>query len=209
MPVSSPTPCWSATRRPRSDDDLALARVVSQTVGRASLPAIAAERRTSGKPAWRGDALDRREGRVFVYRHRLPHLRSDGVVHFVTWRVRNGQADLSDDERDGIVMAIRHFNAVRYVLHAFVVMNDHVHVMVQMKPTHRLEDVLHSWKSFTANRMQRNTVREGAIWQDEYFDRVVRDDAEYEQKRHYILNNPYRRWPEIASYRWAWAIGLD
>jgi REP element-mobilizing transposase RayT len=143
------------------------------------------------------------------YRRRLPHVRVDGSVYFVTWRVRKGQGELSDSERDITAAAIRHFDYARYELHGFVVMNDHVHVLVQPCPGFRLQDIVQSWKSFTANRMQRVSGRRGVVWQDEYFDRVVRDDAEYEQKRDYIMYNPYKRWPEMESYPWAWAIGLD
>ena len=116
------------------------------------------------------------------YRRNLPHLRIDGAVYFVTWRLRNGQADLSDDERDRTAAAIRHFARERYVLHGYVVMNDHVHVLVEPHTGRHLEEIVHSWKSFTANNMQRSGGRHGSVWQDEYFDRVVRDDAEYREK---------------------------
>jgi len=116
-----------------------------------------------------------------VYRRRLPHVRIDGAIYFVTWRVMVGQADLSVDERECTAMAIWHFDSLRYVLHAYVIMNDHVHVLLQLLPDFRLEEILRSWKSFTANQMQRNHRRQGSIWQDEYFDRVVRDDGEYDQ----------------------------
>jgi len=144
-----------------------------------------------------------------VYRRKLPHVRIDGAVYFITWRVRNDQPDLSVDERDCTVSAIRHFANLRYILHAYVIMNDHVHVLVQPFPGRRLEDLLRTWKSFTANRMQREFGRAGAIWQEEYCDRIVRDDAEYEQKWSYILNNPRKRWPGIDTYRWSWGIGAE
>jgi putative transposase len=88
-------------------------------------------------------------------------------------------------------------------------MNDHVHVLMQAASGQRLEAVVSAWKSFTANRMQRAFGRSGAVWQDEYFDRAVRDDGEYDQKRDYILNNAQKRWPETEAYRWRWAIGMD
>ncbi|MGB8841143.1 MAG: transposase [Aliidongia sp.] len=139
----------------------------------------------------------------------MPHVRIDGAVYFVTWRVRLGQSDLSEDERDCVATAIRHFDTARYILHAYVVMNDHVHVLMQPLLDCQIEEILQSWKSFTTNQMQRQHGRQGSIWQDEYFDRVVRDDGEYEQKRDYIVHNPRKRWPHIESYPWQWAIGTD
>jgi REP element-mobilizing transposase RayT len=143
------------------------------------------------------------------YRRRLPHLRVEGAIYFVTWRVHGDQPDLSEAERDGVIEAVRHFDGARYALHAYVVMNDHVHVIVEPHTAFRLQAIVQAWKSFTANRFQREQGREGAIWQDEYFDRVIRDEAEYEQKRDYILANPFRRWPEVGAYRWQWVLGFD
>jgi REP-associated tyrosine transposase len=143
------------------------------------------------------------------YRHRLPHIRLNGAIYFVTWRLGAGQADLSDSERDCIVAAIRHFDGPRYAMHAYVVMNDHVHVLVQPAGDHRLEDMLRSWKSFTANQLRQVFGRRGAVWQDEYFDRVIRTGTEYDQKRDYIIGNPRKRWPDVEAYRWCWAVGMD
>jgi len=89
------------------------------------------------------------------YRHRLPHVRSEGVTYIVTWRLHRGQSDLSEAERDCVVAAVRHFDGDRYILHAYVAMNDHVHVLVQTAAERRLEDIVSAWKSFTTNRMQR------------------------------------------------------
>jgi hypothetical protein len=38
------------------------------------------------------------------------------------------------------------------------------------------------------------------VWQDEYFDRIVRGEAELSQKAQYILGNPFKRWPELENY---------
>lgn len=102
--------------------------------------------------------------------------------------------------------ALRNFENKRYRLVAFVVMNDHIHVLMTTIEPFALQDVLHSWKSFTANRLQREQGRRGRIWQQEYFERTVRDEHELAQKFDYIRSNPWARWPEIESYRWVWPL---
>ena len=77
--------------------------------------------------------------------------------------------------RREVAAVLRHFQGIRYLLHAYVVMDDYVHVLVELLVGTTLQT--HSWKSFTANRLQKNS--RGAVWQREYFDRIVRDDAEY------------------------------
>jgi hypothetical protein len=54
--------------------------------------------------------------------------------------------------------------------------------------------------------MQRRHGRFGRIWQDEYFDRIVRDEKEFMQKLDYIVNNPWKRWPNIQDYPWGWPL---
>ncbi len=148
-------------------------------------------------------------GDAIFYWRNLPHLRAAEAIYFVTWRRHPVQHDLSEKERDEVVTALRWFHGARYRLHGYVVMNDHVHVMVEPLDKWNLREILHSWKSFTANRLQRFYGRRGAVWQDEYFDRLIRDEAEYCKKRDYIRGNPYTRWPDIGDYPWVWAIGME
>jgi REP-associated tyrosine transposase len=155
-------------------------------VGRASLP-----------------AMDASVGEQY-YRRRLPHWRDGDAIYFVTWRLAKAQPDLDPSERDLVASALAHFEGRRYRLTAFVVMNDHVHALVSTMEPCRLEDVVHSWKSFTANRMQRDHGRRARVWQDEYFDRIVRDQKEFTQKFDYIRSNPWIRWPDLETYDWVW-----
>ncbi len=87
-------------------------------------------------------------------------------------------------------------------------MDDHVHVIVFPDDAIPLEQLLHSWKSFTAHEMVKYHGRLGIIWQDESFDRLPRDEKEYYEKALYILNNPRERWPHIDDYQWVWAKGM-
>ncbi|MCC6361727.1 MAG: transposase [Phycisphaerales bacterium] len=143
------------------------------------------------------------------YRRRLPHWRLDGATYFLTWRVFPGQHDLTPEERTFVAGALRFFDGTRYSLYAYVVMNDHVHVLVAPQADWKLEQLTHTWKSFTTNQLQKGKAgavpRKRALWQDETFDRIVRDSSEFYEKLYYILNNPFKRWPEISVYQWTWA----
>ena len=109
------------------------------------------------------------------YRRKLPHWRASGATYFVTWRLRAAQAELTANERQVVFDAIEHFDGDRYELVAYVVMNDHAHVLFAPSASRRVEDLVHTWKSFTANVLQRTTGRAGSIWQEEYFDRIIGD----------------------------------
>jgi carbamoylphosphate synthase large subunit/REP element-mobilizing transposase RayT len=89
-----------------------------------------------------------------------------------------------------LVNALRHFDRDRYLLDAFVVMPNHVHVLFQPAKGQALADILHSWKSFSAKAINRQLGRSGRVWQDESYDRIVRDWNELVRYRDYIARNP-------------------
>lgn len=85
--------------------------------------------------------------------------------------------------------ALKFFDGERYVLDEFVVAANHVHVLVEPLGENRLSDILHSWKSFTANEINRITGHTGAFWQKESFDHLVRSERSLEKFRMYIRNH--------------------
>jgi len=87
---------------------------------------------------------------------------------------------------------LRHFDGIRYALGAFAVMPNHVHALVQPLATHSLTKIVHGWKSYTANQLQRSAGIKGPVWQEESFDRVVRDENELRRFHDYVLANPAR-----------------
>ena len=79
--------------------------------------------------------------------------------------------------RHGIVEALQHFDRQRYILDGFVVMPNHVHVLVRPLSGHALSRILHSWKSFTAHAICRKMRVKGPVWMDESFNHAVRSLA--------------------------------
>jgi putative transposase len=138
------------------------------------------------------------------YRRRMPQWRLVGSVYFVTWRLAPSQVKLKEEERRVIMSALQYFDGSRYELFACVVMDDHVHVLVKPLENDQVERIVHSWKSFTAHKFQKECGREVPIWQEEYFDRIIRDEKEFLDKAQYIFNNPLKRWPEMEEYPWVW-----
>jgi putative transposase len=147
---------------------------------------------------------ERPEENLVTYRRRMPHWRLPGSIYFVTWRLTPSQAELSNDECGVIMEALKHFAGSRYELYACVVMHDHVHALVKPFPKSRLQDLVHSWKSFTAHKFRRDYGRKTPIWQEEYFDRIIRDEKEFLDKAQYIINNPVKKWPDEEDYPWVW-----
>ena len=86
--------------------------------------------------------------------------------------------------------ALRHFNEDRYELASFVVMPNHVHVLFRPLGDHALADILKSWKGFTAHEINMRIGKTGTLWQDEYWDRLIRTERHFFKVSGYIRENP-------------------
>ena len=101
--------------------------------------------------------------------------------------------------------AIRHFDGSRYRLLAWCVMPNHVHIVVRLFPGQELAAAIHSWKSFSAKRINRNLGRSGPLWGREYYDHLVRDGDQLGRIVRYVINNPVK----AGLKDWAWVWGQD
>ena len=86
--------------------------------------------------------------------------------------------------------ALLYFDGKRYRLFAWVVMPNHVHVLVELFEDHTLDQILHSWKSYTATEANNILGRRGQFWYREYYDRYIRNEAHFARAVEYIHNNP-------------------
>lgn len=133
-----------------------------------------------------------------------PRLRAANATYFVTWELQRLQPELSPAERTIVADTLRFFDGTRYDLHAWVVMNDHVHVVVRPRDTWALDAIVHSWRSFAANAIFKASTRGAPLWLRDGYDRVVLIEGEFEEKVRYVQRNPWERWPELAEYPWVW-----
>jgi len=102
-----------------------------------------------------------------------------------------GSCLLRDSRAQKIVReSLEHFDRDRYVIDAFVVMPNHVHVIVKPLGTHSVNAILHSWKSYTSSQINRLMNQTGSLWMAETFDTIVRDWTHLAACRDYIAQNP-------------------
>ena len=101
--------------------------------------------------------------------------------------------------------ALRFFDGQRYELRAWVVMPNHVHVVVWPRPPQTLSQVLHSWKSFTSKQANKALARTGEFWQTETYDHLIRDDDDHARCVAYTLSNPVSAWLCAQPEDWPWS----
>jgi REP element-mobilizing transposase RayT len=146
----------------------------------------------------------------YQYRRTLPHYQRAFQPLFVSFSTSDNFW-LNDQARDIVFNACK-FNDGRLMdLHAVVVMATHVHLLCQMRFDEDqrlipLRTLTHSIKSYSAHEINRTTGLEGAVWQPESFDHVVRNECAFEEKLLYIRMNPVKAGlvKRAENYKWFW-----
>lgn len=87
-----------------------------------------------------------------------------------------------------VIQNWQHFHKARYELISYVVMPNHVHLLIKTYETYSLSEIIHSWKSYTAHKISPKGITH--IWQREYWDRFIRNEKHYWKAVNYILSNP-------------------
>lgn len=97
------------------------------------------------------------------------------------------------DERAARIVADNwlHLDGEKYRPLAWVVMPNHVHLLVEIWQVPQSE-LVKNWKGYSARRVNELLEREGELWQEDYWDRYIRDEAHYRKVVHYIESNPVK-----------------
>lgn len=100
--------------------------------------------------------------------------------------------------------SLMYFDGIRYLLYAWCVMPNHVHVVFSCLDGFDTSSILHSLKGFTSREINKIFGRSGTLWQAESFDRCIRDSRELERTIDYVLGNPeaagMQNWPFAAMH---------
>ncbi len=86
--------------------------------------------------------------------------------------------------------AIRYYDNNLYRIEAYVIMPNHVHLL--LIPAHGLAiaDIVKRIKSYSARRINNLAGIEGPLWMREYYDRLIRNRDHYRNVIRYIIANP-------------------
>lgn len=149
--------------------------------------------------------------RRFERRRRfLPHLEEPGATYVLTFCLASpnivclSRADIAPV----VIEALVHRDREQYILYDYVVMPDHVHLI--MKPyvvkggSRRLSRILQSLKAWTSRRINEVLGRRGPLWQPETYDHIIDGLAEYQKWSAYIHDNPHRKGLVAEGEGWPW-----
>jgi REP element-mobilizing transposase RayT len=137
---------------------------------------------------------------------RLRRLVQSERIFFITTNLKKGLRDFSPVERDQLCYAIDFVrNRRRFRLPSFVVMPDHIHLLVLPDPEDMISALMQALKQATARRVNLARKRTGTIWQKGFFDRFMRTPKEFSETLDYIHNNAVRKGSCATPVEWRWS----
>lgn len=136
------------------------------------------------------------EPKFKITQRRLPHWELDGAVYFITFNTWE-KLELTPEARLVVFNACLFFNNKRYKIFVLVVMTDHVHMLIQPwlkseKEFWSVSSIMNSIKSYSAKQVPQVMKHLGTVWQDERYDRIIRNDQEFQGYWEYIRQNPVK-----------------
>ena len=131
-----------------------------------------------------------------IHKRTLPRWQSGGNSYFITFRSAIGE--FHSDALMEVKKTILDGHDKKYKLLFGVVMPDHVHLLLrpiekESGVWYNLAEIMKAIKGVSARKVNLLYERHGAVWQDEYFDRMIRDEKEARKKLEYMWNNPLRK----------------
>ncbi len=138
---------------------------------------------------------------------RLERVWIDWPIYFITTCTFNRRAILASKEV--VTTLINEWRDARgrhgWAVGRYVIMPDHVHLFCRAElGAKALPVFMQRWKEWSSKRMARELALSRTIWQEEFFDHVLRSSESYSQKWDYVRENPVRAGLVKTADEWPW-----
>jgi REP-associated tyrosine transposase len=137
------------------------------------------------------------------------HQTSPGSSYFVTTKCWQGRPVFQVPENAVILIrTLFHYrDREAFLLHEFVVMPDHLHLLLTPAQTASLEKAVQLIKGGSSHQIRKQRGIRLEIWQQGFYDWTIRDTNDWQSKAEYIAMNPvsaglvqnFRDWPYSSA----------
>ena len=140
----------------------------------------------------------------------LERWHESGLTHFLTFSCYQRRPYLLDKQCCDAVLAALEAARLRFGMrvYGYVVMPEHVHLLVSEPARGTLADVMHFVKLSSVKRLRLMRIERGEIgslWQKRYYDRNLRSYDDFVEKLRYIHRNPVKRGLVANPEDWTWS----
>lgn len=148
-----------------------------------------------------------------IWRGRLPHWRADDVTYYVTFR---HSRELDAEERAWLFRALLRAEGRQFKFQILCVLPETTEMLFQVQEgtggrPHELAKIVEAAKRHAGKRVTKSTGERYPPFWSESYDRIVRDEAEFEERWLDILESPVKS--ELADdpedYENLWVAAID
>lgn len=132
------------------------------------------------------------------------HRTAPGASYFVTTKCWQGRQLFQVREIAEILLqTLFYYKGQRaYLLHEFVLMPDHLHLLLTPNETTSLEKAVQLIKGGSSHRIHHERNHKMEIWQKGFYDWTIRDFDDWQTKVEYIRLNPVRAKLVVKPEEW-------
>jgi putative transposase len=139
----------------------------------------------------------------------LRKARYDGPQTCMVTSNTAARRELAPNARDTVINAILWLREHRGVLlHAFVVMPDHFHILLSNRSC-TLDELMHSLKGFTAHTINKSAGTTGAVWQEGYREDGAHNTDMALSLARYLEDNPLAAGLVRRPWDYPWSSAHD
>ncbi len=119
---------------------------------------------------------------------------NEGFPYLVTTNVKDRQPLFAEHCCCQIVISgIRFLRThLGHRVHAYILMPDHVHMVVTPRESGNVSQIMHSLKLYTAHEIGALLGSKGGVWQARFYERALRTPKDVEEAIAYVHDNPIR-----------------
>jgi putative transposase len=124
----------------------------------------------------------------------LKHRTLPGSSYFITTKCAENRSIFQVPENSKILIDIlfKYRDQNVYQLHEFVVMPNHIHLLLTPAQSTSLEKCIQFIKGASSHEIHKQRSHKLEIWQESFHDWTIRDQSDWQEKAEYIRMNPVR-----------------
>jgi len=122
------------------------------------------------------------------------HIELPGYAYFITTGLVNDLNIFKDENCCGLLVKDLDFyrRTLHYQLYGYIIMPDHFHWIIQLSAQTKLAVVMNKIKGHSSFTINKYLGRTGKLWQKGYYEHVIRNGKDFEEKINYIHKNPLK-----------------
>lgn len=117
-----------------------------------------------------------------------------GYAYFITTRLDGNLSTFYDGKCCQILLndLDYYLNELGYLIYGYVIMPDHFHWIVHPIKKVDISIIMNKIKGHSSFEINKHLGRNGKLWQRQYYDHVIRNGRDFEEKINYMHRNPVR-----------------